>query len=321
MHKTICALSDLETLVSEQPTELMLTLKIECGAALVAVLPALLPTLETLTVFGSIADKHMPALCAVLAKGTKLRNLGLNNGTIRDLTPFAACKTLERLDLYGNEIEDLTPLCEYLASNDTIKSLGLGFNKIKDVTAFCDALESNTTLERLRLGGNLIEDTSALGRMLCLNATLKSLSLVENRISDIDFLSSALAMNQTLETIALSRNKIYDAKVLGTVLKHNRTLKIMLLADTEIDRFGTFTTNTGLEILYISGNKVGCDCHAANIISGFTTLEELHVEDCDIANFDNIEVELENNTTLKVLVLSADAETAKRLSKDTLSVF
>ena len=67
---------------------------------------------------------HRPPLAGL----TSLTELQLYDNNIADLTPLAGLTKLEKLMLYDNQITDVTPL----AGLTNLKDLGIWFNPIPD---------------------------------------------------------------------------------------------------------------------------------------------------------------------------------------------
>ncbi|KAG7473391.1 hypothetical protein MATL_G00095310 [Megalops atlanticus] len=96
----------------------------------------------------------------------KLRSLG-----IFDLGCIGDCKSLERLDLSGNNITNLTPL----ASLRMLRALNLSANRISNLEPIC----SCESLQSLNVAGNLI---SSIESLQCLQSmkNLENIRLKDN---------------------------------------------------------------------------------------------------------------------------------------------
>lgn len=85
---------------------------------------------------------------------TQLRGVNLNYNSITDLTPLSELSGLERLGLVENEVSDLSPI----AGLENLFDLALDGNRISDITA----LAALPHLNQAGLSGNQIRDFSPL---------------------------------------------------------------------------------------------------------------------------------------------------------------
>lgn len=158
--------------------------------------------------------------------------------------------SLEFLDIYGNRINDLTPL----SNLKSLKELNIGKNynvlyssnrNGLDITP----LKSLINLERLDLRENMITDISSLSSL----AVLKELNVTNNRVSDISSLRNCVS----LVSVDLSSNRYVD--------------------DTGVER-----GIESLEMLYrlpFLNTIIANDCGIKNIknIASLTSLEHLEM--------------------------------------------
>ncbi len=89
-----------------------------------------------------------------LSSLTELRGVNLNYNSVTDLTPLAGLSGLERLGLVENEVSDLSPL----AGLENLFDLALDGNRICDISA----LANLPRLNQAGLSGNQIQDFSPL---------------------------------------------------------------------------------------------------------------------------------------------------------------
>ena len=123
-----------------------------------------------------------------------VKELNLSSRGITDISALSACRELERLDLTGNKIGDITPLMDIPG----LKSLIIKDNQVTDLRP----LMALTTLEYINAEGNGITSTVPLGSL----AGLKELHLAENPISDY----SGLSKLYSLETLGLEDTGLKD---------------------------------------------------------------------------------------------------------------
>ncbi len=135
---------------------------------------------------------------------------------IKSLAGIEYCSALDTLRLWGNEIEDLSPL----SGLPSLTFLNLADNQIKDISA----LSSLTGLKWLSLWNNDIEDISPLSEL----AKLTYLNLGSNQIEDISPLSGMVK----LRSLNLAANKVVDVSALDGLTK----LDYLGLLDNPIKR-------------------------------------------------------------------------------------
>lgn len=130
-----------------------------------------------------------------LERCTSLKELGLSDNQLGDISPLADLTGLEQLDLSCNhQISYLSPL----ANLTRLKSLYLQNNRISVISP----LGNLTSLRSLSLWGNDIRDISALADL----TGLTQLYLASNQICDI----SPLASLSNLTYLDLEDNQIDD---------------------------------------------------------------------------------------------------------------
>jgi len=135
--------------------------------------PIQMPDLESLTTL--IVDWRVKGIqnLAGLEYCVYLCELELFSNNLSDLSPLSSLTNLQRLDLKFNNISDLSPL----SSLTNLEVLSLKINNISDLSP----LAGLTNLEYLDLGNNNISDISPMSGL----TNLEYLSLVMNNISDL----------------------------------------------------------------------------------------------------------------------------------------
>ena len=124
-----------------------------------------------------------------------VKELNLNSRGITDISALSACRELERLDLTGNKISDITPLMDIPG----LKELVIKDNQVTDLRP----LMALNTLAYINAEGNGITSTVPLGSL----TGLKELHLAGNPISDY----SGLSKLYSLETLGLEDTGLQDA--------------------------------------------------------------------------------------------------------------
>ena len=123
-----------------------------------------------------------------------VKELNLNSRGITDISALSACRELERLDLTGNKISDITPLMDITG----LKELVIKDNQVTDLRP----LMALNTLAYINAEGNGITSTVPLGSL----TGLKELHLAGNPISDY----SGLSRLYSLETLGLEDTGLQD---------------------------------------------------------------------------------------------------------------
>jgi len=154
---------------------------------------------------GDILVSDVAGITSIKARVKGIRNIG-------DIVYFSS---LEELDLYGNKINDVTPLAQL--SNLRTLNIGKNFNTLytSGVNSTnglnLNVLSSLPLLEELYAEDNKISDLSFVESL----TQLKILNLANNNLSDVTALSSL----SNLETLILSNNKITDLGALSGCVK------------------------------------------------------------------------------------------------------
>ncbi len=167
----------------------------------------------------------------ILDLGTERVGEGyVNSNHISDFSLLSGMTNLERLDLGGNSISDLSVLSGALSSLTRLELLYLDNNSISDLSP----LSGLTGLTRLYLRNNSISDVSPLSSLI----NLAGLYLNNNSISDISVLSGLT----NLIGLSLSLNNISDISVLSGFTR----LRSLLLHTNSISDLSPLVANTGL---------------------------------------------------------------------------
>jgi len=145
---------------------------------------------------------------------TNMTELRLWGNQIDDLTPLSGQTGLVDLSLGNNKISDLTPL----AGLTNLTRLNLYGNQISDLTP----ISGLTNLTDLILSNNQIVDLTPLAGL----TNLKFLELENNRIGDMTPLSSLTG----LEELALNGNQIMDISSLSSF----DTLRFLSISDNPL---------------------------------------------------------------------------------------
>ena len=196
---------------------------------------------------GAITDvSHLAGL-------TALTHLYLGQNEIADVSPLAGLTSLTGLELYSNEISDVSPLAGLTA----LTYLHLFRNGISDVSP----LAGMTSLTRLYLGQNEISDVSPLAGL----TALTHLRLNYNEIRELGPLAGMASLTQ----LYLGQNGISDVSPLAdmTALTH------LDLGNNAIRELGPLAGLTALTHLWLSGNEI----RELGPLAGMASLTQLYL--------------------------------------------
>ena len=188
------------------------------------------------------------------AEMANLTSLQSRYNDIRQLTGLESAINLETLDLYGNQLSDISAL----ASLTQLRTLTLGYNRqISDVSA----LASLTRLTTLNVSSNAVSDVSALASL----TRLTTLDLGYNRqISDI----SALASLTQLTTLNVSSNAVSDISALAALTQLTR----LYLSSNAVSDISALAALTRLTDLYLNYNQLS-DVSALALLTQLARLD------------------------------------------------
>ena len=173
---------------------------------------------------------------------TKLTDLSMRGGSVRDLTGLEHATQLRRLDFWGNRIIDITPLAQLTQ----LRTLDLGGprtgNEIVDITP----LAQLTQLTKLNLGSNQISDITPLVHL----TQLTELGLGWNKLTDADI--TPLTQLTRLTKLNLGSNQISDVTPLAQLMG----LTSLILGANQISDLTPLTQLTRLTILLLEVNQI-----------------------------------------------------------------
>jgi len=188
-----------------------------------------------------------------------LERLNLSGNQISDISPLEGLANLIVLRLPSNQISNLSPL----SALTKLITLTLESNQISSVSA----LSTLTNLTSLTLWNNQIQDISALSGL----TQLTRLDLPGNQIDDID----ALAGLTTLTRLTLGYNQISDISALSALTN----LTLLTLYYNQIEYISALAGMTALTRLELQYNPI----HDISPLTGLTTLETIKVKGCPLS--------------------------------------
>ncbi len=180
-----------------------------------------------------------------------------------DVDALSGLGQLEKLELSGLAISDLTPLCD-MESLEELKldSLQVQTGQIPDVKVL--------RLNHMGMGA-IGADTE--------RADLEILEVTDDYLTDISGVSSM----PNLRELDLSGNDIHMIENLSA-LEDLSGLKVLRLNNTNMDDLSLISGLTGLEVLELRDNPLG----DISPLEGFDHLRELDLSGNDIANYDDL---------------------------------
>jgi len=183
---------------------------------------------------------------------TNLIWLDLWNNQISDISPLASLTNLTSLNLWYNQISDISPL----ASLTNLTKLWLNLNRISDISP----LTNLTSLTSLYLHTNQISDISPLTNL----TSLTELDLHSNKISDISPLAGANLTSLT--KLWLHLNWISDILPLASLTSlTSLSLRENLIND--ISPLAKLTSLTSLDLTYNHINDISPLTDLTSLIS------------------------------------------------------
>ncbi len=165
-----------------------------------------------------------------------LTQVTCNERDISSITGAEHLTGVTTLDLYGNQVEDLSPL----AGLTSLTTLSLWENEVSDVGPLAEL----TGLGYLGLYSNNVSDVGPLARL----TSLTELNLGDNQVSDV----GPLAGLTSLTTLTLNGNQVSDVGPLARLTN----LTTLSLWDNELSEVGPLAELTNLNYLFLNGNQV-----------------------------------------------------------------
>ena len=184
---------------------------------------------------------------------TGLQELNLYLNQIEDLTPIAGLTNLGLLDVSMNSLISLAPIAGLV----NLDHLYVSHNEIDSL----EALDALVSLEWLSANSNLIENIGVLGGM----TDLKGLTLWGNRVADV----SPLTDVSGLEYLDISYNPVTDVSVLASMTQlHSLYLRGNAIADAS-----DLAALDGLVRLDLGYNPIS----NLSFLQGFTQIDFLNL--------------------------------------------
>ena len=198
---------------------------------------------------------------------------------ISNLTGLEAATNLEVLNLYANQIRDISPL----EGLQKLSTLTLPNNQIEDISP----LEGLQKLKRLWLTNNRIENINSLKKI---SQSLEVLDLGNNPIEDF----SPIIGFVNLMWLGLHSNELGDSSL--ELITGFTQLERLELRYNHIRNISPLTKLTNLRWLYIEENEIS-DVHP---LTRLTKLEELYLQGNPIKDREPLLAMLRRNPDIKI---------------------
>lgn len=189
-----------------------------------------------------------------LGANTKLQRLNLSGNSIYDISVLTTCPDLTHLNLDGNAVSSL----DCLRGNSTLISLDISQNNV----VYLAPLSECTKLEELYANGNRITDISVLASM----SSLKILCANQNAITDV----SALSGCTQLTRLELADNQLSNIDVLAQLTD----LTYLDISHNSITALPVVDLACHLQQLYASYNQI----EDVSMLAGLPELTYLNVD-------------------------------------------
>ncbi|HEX8818676.1 MAG TPA: leucine-rich repeat domain-containing protein [Archangium sp.] len=138
----------------------------------------------------------------IRADMSSLQRLDLHGTQVRDLSPLSALTSLQSLQLSVTQVQDLSPL----SALTSLQSLDLRGTEVQDLSP----LSALTSLQSLYLHGTQVRDLSPLSAL----TSLQSLDLSGTQVQDL----SPLSALSSLEGLDLSGTQVQDLSPLSVLI-------------------------------------------------------------------------------------------------------
>ncbi|MCF2562381.1 leucine-rich repeat domain-containing protein [Bifidobacterium boum] len=186
---------------------------------------------------------------------TNLERLDLSGTRVSDVSPLSKLTKLTELDLGGTQVSDVSPLSKLV----NLEYLNFAGNRVSDVSP----LSKLVHLKELYLYGTGVSDVSPLSKL----TNLEDLGLDSTGVSDVSPLSKLV----NLTSLWLNSTKVSDVSPLSNLVN----LTSLNLGGTGVSDVSPLSKLTNLEKLNLGFTKVS----DVSPLSNLTNLRELGLSD------------------------------------------
>ena len=195
-----------------------------------------LPEMESLKSFRIFHCDMSGCDLSALQKSTQLKNVIMNDCSLKNIDFLADCGSLKDLELDENAITSLRPL----SGCANLETLSASSNQITSLKG----LEDKTLLRKLQLNNNQISDLTPLEHDMALAA----LMLGDNNVSDLTPLSDMTE----LTWLELQNNSVSDLRPLAG----NERMRYMYLANNQLTSFDGCENMIELKVIRAAHNQI-----------------------------------------------------------------
>lgn len=214
-----------------------------------------LPEMESLKFFRIFHCDMSGCDLSALQKSTQLKNVIMNDCSLKNIDFLAGCGSLEDLELDENAVTSLLPL----SGCANLKKLSASSNQITSL----EGLEDKTLLWTLQLNNNQISDLTPLEH----DTALDTLELANNNVSDLTPLSDTTK----LTWLELQNNSVSDLRPLAG----NERMRYMYLANNQLTSFDGCENMIELKVIRAAHNQIENLDGLVNV----TQLEDISLSD------------------------------------------
>lgn len=214
-----------------------------------------LPEMESLKFFRIFHCDMSGCDLSALQKSTQLKNVIMNDCSLKNIDFLAGCGSLEDLELDENAVTSLLPL----SGCANLKTLSASSNQITSL----EGLEDKTLLCTLQLNNNQISDLTPLTH----DTALDTLELANNNVSDLTPLSDMTE----LTWLELQNNSVSDLRPLAG----NERMRYMYLANNQLTSFDGCENMIELKVIRAAHNQIENLDGLVNV----TQLEDISLSD------------------------------------------
>lgn len=214
-----------------------------------------LPEMESLKYFRIFHCDMSGCDLSALQKSTQLKNVIMNDCSLKNIDFLADCGSLEDLELDENALTSLLPL----SGCANLKTLSASSNQITSL----EGLEDKTLLCTLQLNNNQISDLTPLTH----DTELDTLELANNNVSDLTPLSDMTE----LTWLELQNNSVSDLRPLAG----NERMRYMYLANNQLTSFDGCENMIELKVIRAAHNQIENLDGLVNV----TQLEDISLSD------------------------------------------
>lgn len=214
-----------------------------------------LPEMESLKYFRIFHCDMSGCDLSALQKSTQLKNVIMNDCSLKNIDFLADCGSLKDLELDENAITSLRPL----SGCANLETLSASSNQITSL----EGLEDKTLLCTLQLNNNQISDLTPLEH----DTALGTLELANNNVSNLTPLSDTTK----LTWLELQNNSVSDLRPLAG----NERMRYMYLASNQLTSFDGCENMIELKVIRAAHNQIENLDGLVNV----TQLEDISLSD------------------------------------------